>query len=143
MLCLLSFIMLCFCFCFCFLKICIIIQWYVRSVFVCFTWKNLSLFWSLHLSVVILWCWNSMNDLKKSDLKMSSLNVRITYHIYYFTFPHCILSQTYALFIEFYYALFLFLFFIDMHYNAMIHTLCILGWTDVGSGGYILVSCDI
>ncbi len=36
MLCLLSFIMLCFCFCFCFLKICIIIQWYVRSVF----WKK-------------------------------------------------------------------------------------------------------
>jgi hypothetical protein len=32
MLCLLSFIMLCFCF----LKICIIIQWYVRSVF----WKK-------------------------------------------------------------------------------------------------------
>ena len=27
-----------------------------------------------------------MNDLKKSDLKMSSLNVRTTYHIYYFTF---------------------------------------------------------
>jgi hypothetical protein len=28
--------MLCFCFCFCFLKICIIIQWYVLSVF----WKK-------------------------------------------------------------------------------------------------------
>jgi hypothetical protein len=27
-----------------------------------------------------------MNELKKSDLKMSSLNVRTTYHIYYFTF---------------------------------------------------------
>jgi len=27
-----------------------------------------------------------MNDLKKSDLTMSSLNVRTTYHIYYFTF---------------------------------------------------------
>ena len=27
-----------------------------------------------------------MNDLKKSDLKMLSLNVRTTYHIYYFTF---------------------------------------------------------
>ena len=27
-----------------------------------------------------------MNDLKKSDLKMSSLNVRTTYPIYYFTF---------------------------------------------------------
>jgi hypothetical protein len=37
-----------------------------------------------------------MNDLKKSDLKISSLNVR---------------TQIYALFIEFYYALFLFLFF--------------------------------
>jgi hypothetical protein len=34
--------------------------------------------------------------------------------------PHCILSQIYALFIEFYYALFffLFLFFKDMHYNT-------------------------
>jgi hypothetical protein len=52
---------------------------------ICFTWYNLSLFWSLHLSEVILWCWNCMNDLKKSDLKMSSLNVRTTYHIYYFT----------------------------------------------------------
>ena len=50
---------------------------------VCFTWYNLSLFWSLHLSEVILWCWNCTND-----LKMSSLNVRTTYmyHIYYFTF---------------------------------------------------------
>jgi hypothetical protein len=37
--------------------------------------------------------------------------------------PHCILSQIYALFIEFYYALFLF--FKDMHYNTMIHTFCI------------------
>ena len=38
--------------------------------------------------------------------------------------PHCILSQIYALFIEFYYALFLFffLFFKDMHYNTMIRT---------------------
>jgi hypothetical protein len=36
MLCLLSFIMLCFSFSFCFLKIYIIIQWYVRSVF----WKK-------------------------------------------------------------------------------------------------------
>jgi hypothetical protein len=35
--------------------------------------------------------------------------------------PHCILSQIYALFIGFYYALFLF--FIDMHYNTMIRTL--------------------
>jgi hypothetical protein len=42
--------------------------------------------------------------------------------------PHCILSQIYALFIEFYYALllFLFLFFKDMHYNTMIRTFCIL-----------------
>ena len=32
----------------------------------------------------------------------------------------------YALFIEFYYALFLFLFIKDMHYNRMIHTFCIL-----------------
>ena len=31
----------------------------------------------------------------------------------------------YALFFEFYYALFLF-FFKDMHYNTMIHTFCIL-----------------
>jgi hypothetical protein len=39
-----------------------------------------------------------------------------------------ILSQIYALFIEFYYALFLFLFllFKDMHYNTMIRTFCIL-----------------
>ena len=28
----------------------------------------------------------ALNDLKKSDLKMSALNVRTTYHIYYFTF---------------------------------------------------------
>jgi hypothetical protein len=33
--------------------------------------------------------------------------------------PHCILSQIYALFIEFYYALLLLLFFKDMHYNTM------------------------
>jgi hypothetical protein len=49
---------------------------------------------------------------------------------------HCILSQIYALFIEFYYALFIefyyalffffFLFFKDMHYNTMIRTFCIL-----------------
>ena len=38
--------------------------------------------------------------------------------------PHCILSQIYALFIEFYYALFLF--FKDMHYNTMIRTFCIM-----------------
>jgi hypothetical protein len=36
----------------------------------------------------------------------------------------CILSQIYALFIKFYYALFLF--FKDMHYNTMIRTFCIL-----------------
>ena len=42
--------------------------------------------------------------------------------------PNCILSQIYALFIEFYYALFffLFLFFKDMHYNTMKRTFCIL-----------------
>ena len=40
--------------------------------------------------------------------------------------PHCISSQIYALFIEFYYALFLFLFFKDMHYNIMIRTFCIM-----------------
>ena len=41
---------------------------------------------------------------------------------------HCILSQIYALFIEFYYALFFFffLFFKDMLYNTMIRTFCIL-----------------
>ena len=32
----------------------------------------------------------------------------------------------YALFIEFYYALFLFLFIKDMHYNTMIRTFCIM-----------------
>jgi hypothetical protein len=38
--------------------------------------------------------------------------------------PHCILSQIYALFIEFYYDLFFFffLFFKDIHYNTMIRT---------------------
>jgi hypothetical protein len=36
------------------------------------------------------------------------------------------LLQSYALFIEFYYALFLFLFFKDMHYNTMIRTFCIM-----------------
>ena len=40
--------------------------------------------------------------------------------------PHCIWSQIHALFIEFYYALFLFLFFKDMHYNTMIRTFCIM-----------------
>ena len=40
--------------------------------------------------------------------------------------PHCILSQIYALFIEFYYALFFFLIFKDMHYKTMIRTFCIL-----------------
>ena len=40
--------------------------------------------------------------------------------------PHCILSQIYALFIEFYYVLFLFLFFKDMHYNTMISTFYIM-----------------
>ena len=40
---------------------------------------------------------------------------------------HCILSQMYALFIEFYYALF----FKDMHYNTMLHTFCILKKNDV------------
>ena len=49
---------------------------------VCFTWYNLSLFSSLNLSEVVLWCWNCMNDLMKSDLKMSSLNKRTTYHIH-------------------------------------------------------------
>ena len=40
--------------------------------------------------------------------------------------PHCILSQIYALFIEFYYVLLLFLFFKDMYYNTMIRTSCIM-----------------
>ena len=40
--------------------------------------------------------------------------------------PHCILSQIYALFNEFYYALFLFLLFKGMHYNTMIRTFCIM-----------------
>ena len=39
---------------------------------------------------------------------------------------HCILSQMYALFIEFYYALFFVFFIKDMHYNTMIRTFCIL-----------------
>jgi hypothetical protein len=62
------------------------IEFYYALIF--FFFLNLSLFWSLHLSEVILWCWNCMNDLKKSDLKMLSLNVRTTYHIYYFTFKY-------------------------------------------------------
>ena len=41
------------------------------------------------------------------------------------------LSQIYALFIEFYYALFFFVFFKDMHYNTMIRTFCILKKNDV------------
>jgi hypothetical protein len=45
--------------------------------------------------------------------------------------PNCILSQIYALFIEFYYALFLFLFFKDIHYNTMIRTFCILKKNDI------------
>jgi hypothetical protein len=33
-----------------------------------------------------------MNDLMKSDLKMSSLNIRTTYHIYYFTWRSMLIS---------------------------------------------------
>ena len=40
-------------------------------------------------------------------------------------------SNIYVLVIEFYYALFLFLFFKDMHYNTMIPTFCILKKNDV------------
>ena len=36
--------------------------------------------------------------------------------------PNCILSQIYALFIEFYFALF----FKDMHHNTMIRTFCVM-----------------
>jgi hypothetical protein len=56
-----------------------------------------------------------MNDLKKSDLN--------------------ILSQIYALFIEFYYALFFF--FKDMHYNTMIRTFCILKKMTFGAFHYL------
>jgi hypothetical protein len=60
-----------------------------------------------------------MNDLKKSDLKMSSLNVNNTASEHDFIpeiNPHCILSQIYSLFIEFYYALF----FKDMQFHVQI-----------------------
>jgi hypothetical protein len=54
--------------------------------------------------------------------------------------PHCILSQIYALFIEFYYALFLFLFFKDMYYNTMIHTFCILKKMTFSTFHYLTLS---
>jgi hypothetical protein len=75
--------------------------------------ENFSLFWSLNLSEVILWCWNCMNDLMKSDIKMSSLNIA-----YYVKFMLCLLS--------FIILCFCFCFFIDMHYNTMIRTFCIM-----------------
>jgi hypothetical protein len=63
---------------------------------------------------------------------------------------HCILSQIYALFIEFYYALFIefyyalffffFLFFKDMHYNTMIRTFCILKKITFSSFHYLTLS---
>ena len=52
----------------------------------------------------------------------------------------CILSQIYALFIEFYYALFLFLFFKDMHYNTMTHTFCILKKMTFSAFHYLTLS---
>jgi hypothetical protein len=50
--------------------------------------------------------------------------------------PHCILSLIYALFIEFYYALF----FKDMHYNTMIHTFCILKKMTFSAFHYLTLS---
>ena len=50
--------------------------------------------------------------------------------------PHGILSQIYALFIEFYYALF----FKDMHYNTMIHTFCILKKITFSAFHYLTLS---
>jgi hypothetical protein len=52
--------------------------------------------------------------------------------------PHCILSQIYALFIEFYYALFFF--FKDMHYNTMIRTFWILKKMTFGAFHYLTLS---
>jgi hypothetical protein len=46
----------------------------------------------------------------------------------------------YTLFIEFYYALFLFLFFKDMHYNTMIHMLCILEEMTFSAFHYLTLS---
>jgi hypothetical protein len=46
----------------------------------------------------------------------------------------------YALFIEFYYALFLFLNFKDMHYNTMIHTFCIMKKMTFGAFHYLTLS---
>ena len=52
--------------------------------------------------------------------------------------PHCILSQMYALLIEFYYALFLF--FKDMHYNTMIRMFCILKKMTFSAFHYLTLS---
>ena len=56
--------------------------------------------------------------------------------------PHCILSQIYALFIKFYYALFLF--FKDMHYNTMIRTFCIMKKMTFSAFHYLnlLIRCE-
>jgi hypothetical protein len=54
--------------------------------------------------------------------------------------PHCILSQIYALFIEFYYALLFFLCFKDMQYNTMIRTFCILKKMTFGAFHYLTLS---
>ena len=50
----------------------------------------------------------------------------------------------YALFIEFYFALFLLLFFKDMHYNTMIRAFCILKKMTFGAFHYLtlLVRCE-
>ena len=61
--------------------------------------------------------------------------------------PHCILSQIYTLFTEFYYALclffvclFVFFFFKDMHYNTMIRTFCILKKMAFSAFHYLILS---
>ena len=58
--------------------------------------------------------------------------------------PHCILSQIYALLIEFYYALFfcfaLCFFFKDMHYNTMLRTFCILKKMTFSAFHYLTLS---
>ena len=62
-------------------------------------------------------------------------NFIIQFGTWSYSWNQSTLRKIYALFNEFYYALFLFLFFKDMHYNTMIYmyTFCILKKNDVQS----------
>jgi hypothetical protein len=132
MLCLLSFIMLCF------LKICIIIHGLfhvIRSLIIL-----IASFVRGYIMMLKLHEWSQEIWSKNVIFKCKNYVPHLLFHVQIVFFrnsffhqlwfhntvsehvfipeinPHCILSQMYALFIEFYYALF----FKDMHYNTMV-----------------------